>query len=174
MNHTEFTLALIVTTALSCATPVLALPGDREKPIHISSDSADIDDKNGISVYRGNVIITQGTTRLTGDVITIYSSDRQIQEVVSEGKTGMACLEEDQGADKGILKAWGKTIRYHLGRERVELIRQARLEQKGDTFTGDMIEYDKQTQVVNAKADGTGQGKRVEMIIQPRHQRTSD
>ena len=45
MNRTEFTLAFVVTTALSCAASVLALPGDREKPIHISSDSADIDDK---------------------------------------------------------------------------------------------------------------------------------
>ncbi len=168
MNHAKLTLSLITAMALFGATSAQALPSDREKPIHISSDSADIDDKQGISIYRGNVIMTQGTTKLTGDIVTIYSKDRQIQKVVSEGKKKKAYFEEEQDSEKGLLKAWGKTIKYYLDHEKVELIKQARLEQKGDTFTGDMIEYDKQAQVVNAKADGANQGKRVEMVIQPR------
>ncbi|OQX37444.1 MAG: lipopolysaccharide transport periplasmic protein LptA [Oceanospirillales bacterium LUC14_002_19_P2] len=168
MNHAKFTLTFIAAMTLFSATSALALPSDREKPIHISSDSADIDDKNGISIYRGNVIMTQGTTRLTGDIVTIYSQDRQIQKVVSEGKKKKAYFEEEQDSEKGLLKAWGKTIKYYLDNEKVELIKQARLEQKGDTFTGDMIEYDKQAQVVKAKADGANEGKRVEMVIQPR------
>ncbi|MCK5894822.1 MAG: lipopolysaccharide transport periplasmic protein LptA [Endozoicomonadaceae bacterium] len=171
MNPAKLFIPLLTTMALFNAMTVSALLSDRKKPIHISSDSADIDNKNGISIYRGNVIITQGTTKLTGDIITLYSQNHQIQKVVSQGGEKQAYFEEEQNA-KSLLKAWGQTIKYHFDSDRIELIKQARLEQKNDIFTGDLIEYNQQNQIVNAKSENNRQGKRVEMIIQP-HQRNN-
>ena len=37
-----------------------ALPDDREQPIRVQADSAELDDRQGVAVYHGNVIITQG------------------------------------------------------------------------------------------------------------------
>ena len=150
------------------ATQVWALPADRELPLHITSDNADIDDAKGIAIYRGDVVMVQGTTKLTGDIITIYSTNREIQRIVSEGKKDFAYYEEEQSDDKGLLQAWGKTIDYDLSIEKIELIKQARLIQKGDTFTGDRIDYDQAKQVVNAQSQqGNQTGGRVQMVIQP-------
>ena len=161
------TTAMILTAAL--VSPQLqALPSDRDKPIHISSDNADIDDAKGIAIYRGDVIMTQGTTKLTGDIITIYSKERQIQRLVSKGGKELAYYEEQQEGDKGLLKAWAVTIDYMLANNKIELIEKARLTQNGDTFTGDQIDYDQAREVVNAKGGTTTQSKgRVQMVIQP-------
>lgn len=169
MSLTKCFIALLATMALLSAITVSALQSDREQPIQIASDSADIDNKNGISIYRGNVIITQGTTKLTGDIISIYSQNQQIQKIVSQGGEKQAYFEEEQNATN-LLKAWGQTIQYHIDSNKVELIKQARLEQKDNIFTGDIIEYNKQNQTVNATA-GSDQGRRVEIIIQPRQRK---
>ena len=160
--------ASLVCLAAAGATQSLALPSDREQPIHITSDNADIDDAKGIAIYRGDVIMIQGTTKLTGDIITIHSVNREIQRVISKGSKELAYYEEEQENDKGTLKAWGVTIDYNMAGDTIELIRKARLVQSGDTFTGDRIDYDQLKQVVNAQSEhGSKQNGRVQMVIQP-------
>ncbi|WP_281646649.1 lipopolysaccharide transport periplasmic protein LptA [Parendozoicomonas sp. Alg238-R29] len=160
-----FYLAL---AAVMATTPSWALNSDREKPIHITSDNADIDDAKGIAIYRGDVVMTQGSTKLTGDIITIYSQNREIKRVVSEGDKDLAYYEEEQEGDKGLLKAWGITIDYNMGTDKIKLIEKARLIQKGDTFIGDQINYDQLKQLVNATGGTTKKsGGRVQMVIQP-------
>ncbi len=160
-------LLTLTITGMLFSNPVMALPSDRDKPVHISSDSADIDDATGIATYRGDVIISQGTTVLKGDVVTIYVSDRKINRIVSQGSSSkQAYYEEEQSDDKGLLKAWANTIDYSLNTELVALTQNARLTQKGDTFTGNNIEYDKRKQLVNAQGSNTT-GGRVQMVIQP-------
>lgn len=48
----------------------LALPSDREQPINIEADHAQLDDETGVTQYKGDAILTQGTLRIEGDVIT--------------------------------------------------------------------------------------------------------
>ena len=50
---------------------VFALSTDREQPIQIEADAAELDDASGITVYTGNVLVTQGTMRLWGNRLTI-------------------------------------------------------------------------------------------------------
>ena len=57
---------LALTLLAGCATHALALPSDSSQPIRIQADSATLDDKRNTAVYTGNVIITQGSMRLTG------------------------------------------------------------------------------------------------------------
>ncbi|OED41114.1 lipopolysaccharide transport periplasmic protein LptA [Endozoicomonas sp. (ex Bugula neritina AB1)] len=147
----------------------LGLASDRGKPIEIESNSADIDNKKGVSVYRGDVIMTQGTTRITGDIITIYTKQRDVSKVVAEGETARAYYEEQQDKGQGILQAWGFTIRYDVLQEDIELIRDGELLQKGDTFKGENIHYNLTLQTVSAKGrPQEGSNGRVQMIIQPR------
>jgi len=40
---------------------------DNEQPLHITADTAELNDKTGISIYRGNVRMVQGTTIITGE-----------------------------------------------------------------------------------------------------------
>ena len=146
-----------------------ALPADRDKPIEIGSDSADIDNKKGVSVYRGDVVMLQGSTRITGDTITIYSAQNEVTKVVAEGKANRAYFEEVQPKDQGLLQAWAHTIHYDLAADQIELVKNAELKQKGDTFKGEIIKYNISLQTVNAHSKTQeGSTGRVQMVIHPK------
>ncbi|USE38229.1 lipopolysaccharide transport periplasmic protein LptA [Endozoicomonas sp. SCSIO W0465] len=152
----------------------MALPDDRQQPININSDSADIDNRKGVSVYRGDVVMTQGTTRITGDTITIYTSDREVTKVIARGDKTRAYYEELQPAGQGTVQAWGNTIRYDVNSDQIELINNAQLSQKGDTFKGEKIHYNVTLQTVNAKGTPSqGESGRVQMVIQPRQEKAA-
>ncbi|WBA80886.1 lipopolysaccharide transport periplasmic protein LptA [Endozoicomonas sp. GU-1] len=152
----------------------MALPADRQQPIQIDSDTADIDNKKGVSVYRGDVVMTQGTTRITGDVITIYTRDRELTRVIARGNKARAYYEELQPGEQGMVQAWGNTIRYDVESDQIELIKNAQLSQKGDTFTGEQIDYNLTLQTVNAKGTPSqGDNGRVQMVIQPRQEKAA-
>ncbi|WP_257293545.1 lipopolysaccharide transport periplasmic protein LptA [Endozoicomonas sp. YOMI1] len=149
----------------------MALPADRQQPININSDTADIDNKKGVSVYRGDVVMTQGTTRITGDTITIHTRDREVTKVIAQGNKVRAYYEELQPGEQGIVQAWGNTIRYDVDSDQIELIKNAQLSQKGDTFKGEKIDYNLTLQTVNAKGTpNQGDNGRVQMVIQPRQE----
>lgn len=148
-----------------------ALPSDRDQPIRVQADSAELDDKQGVAVYRGDVVITQGTLKITGDTVTItQTAQGDIDVFTSVGKP--AYYEQKPSPDKQIVKAYGLTIQYFAANERIVLIDQAKVVQEGNTFEGEKIVYDTQRQIVNAgRASGaevTTPRPRVDMVIQPR------
>ena len=152
----------------------MALPADRQQPIKINSDAADIDNKTGVSVYRGDVVMTQGTTRITGDTITIYTKGREVTKVIAQGNKARAYYEELQPGEQGTVQAWGNTIRYDVNGDQIELIKNAQLSQKGDTFKGEKIYYNVALQTVNAKGTpNQGENGRVQMVIQPRQEKAT-
>lgn len=149
-----------------------ALPSDRDQPIRIQADSAELDDKQGVAVYRGDVIITQGTLKITGDTVTItQTSSGDIDVFTSVGN--LAYYEQKPAVDKDIVKAYGRTIQYFASNERIVLIDQAKVIQEGNTFEGEKIVYDTRRQIVNAgRATGTNVGTprpRIDMVIQPKN-----
>ncbi|VFT49618.1 ABC transporter ATP-binding protein [Pseudomonas aeruginosa] len=106
------TLPLIfgLTAALG-SSMALALPSDREQPIRVQADSAELDDKQGVAVYRGDVVVTQGSTKLTGNTVTLkQDKNGDIEVVTSVGKP--AYYEQKPAPDKDVTKAYGLTIQY--------------------------------------------------------------
>ncbi|MCY1348492.1 Lipopolysaccharide export system protein LptA [compost metagenome] len=163
-------LLLSLGVALGSAT-AWALPTDREQPIRVQADSAELDDKQGVAVYRGNVVITQGTLKITGDTVTItQDANGDIEVFTSVGKP--AYYEQKPAVDKQIVKAYGLTIQYFAANERIILLDQAKVVQEGNTFEGEKIVYDTQRQIVNAgRATGgnvTTPRPRIDMVIQPK------
>ncbi|GIZ11602.1 lipopolysaccharide transport periplasmic protein LptA [Pseudomonas sp. NCCP-436] len=149
-----------------------ALPSDREKPIRIQADSAELDDKQGVAVYRGDVVITQGTLKITGDTVTITRNQNgDIDVFTSQGN--LAYYEQKPAVDKSIVKAYGRTIQYFSSNERIVLIDRAKVVQEGNTFEGEKIVYDTRRQIVNAgRATGTNVSAprpRIDMVIQPKN-----
>ncbi|OZB22801.1 MAG: lipopolysaccharide transport periplasmic protein LptA [Pseudomonas sp. 34-62-33] len=142
-----------------------ALPSDRDQPIRIQADSAELDDRQGVAVYRGDVIITQGTLKITGDTVTItQTASGDIDVFTAVGN--LAYYEQKPAVDKDIVKAYGKTIQYFASNERIVLIDQAKVIQEGNTFEGEKIVYDTRRQIVNA---GRAPRPRIDMVIQPKN-----
>ena len=171
---------LALTLLAGCATHALALPSDSSQPIRIQADAATLDDKRNTAVYTGNVIITQGSMRLTGGRVTLSTNaNGELNTMVTHGSP--ATYQQTPEANKAPVKARAQTIEYHADRETIVLIQEAFLEPSGNTFQGDYVSYDIQRQVVdagrggeNASGNQSQGGGRIEIVIQPRSRSSSD
>ncbi|UVJ43279.1 lipopolysaccharide transport periplasmic protein LptA [Pseudomonas sp. LS1212] len=148
-----------------------ALPTDRDQPIHIQSDDAQLDDKQGIATYTGNVIITQGSMKITGNKVTITRSAAGDVDVFT-AVGNLAYYEQKPAVDKQIVQAYAVTIQYHAALDRIVLIDKAKVINEGNTTEGEKIVYDTVKQVANAgRATGanvTTPRPRIDMVIQPK------
>jgi lipopolysaccharide export system protein LptA len=148
-----------------------ALSSDRDQPIEIEADHAQLDDQQGITQYKGKAILTQGTLRIEGDIITFYYDDnKQLTKAVAQGKR--ATYEQIQKAGEAPIRAKAYTMEYHAQAQKIYLIGKAHVWQKGSEFSGERIEYDIDKNIVNAsgRTNHTEQpkkGERIHIIIQP-------
>ncbi|WP_439649597.1 lipopolysaccharide transport periplasmic protein LptA [Halomonas alkalisoli] len=141
---------------------------DADQPIEVEADQLDLDDTAGTAVYTGDVDIRQGTMRLTGNRVEIRRN--QAGELTRATATGeRAYIEQQPDPDEPVVRGWGRTIVYHVAERRVELIDQAELHQRGDTFDGGYLEYFLDRRVVQARAESEGvEGRqRIRMTLQP-------
>ncbi len=150
--------------------PAHALPGDSTSAIRIESDTAEMDEKQGVSVYRGRVRITQGSVRIRADKVTVESNDDGVSKIVATGRP--AHYQHQPKAEEPVVHAYGEIIQYFADEQKVVILKDARLEQDDNTFIGDRINYDIQKQLVKAHSNGnTTSGstsrQRVEIVIQP-------
>jgi lipopolysaccharide export system protein LptA len=144
-----------------------ALPNDREQPVRISADSARYNEKTGIAVYTGKVVIQQGTLEIRADEIVI-NVDRKggISTLKATGKP--AHFQQKTDPQKGLVTAESNQVDYDVKNEIITLTGSANLKQEGASFQGSTINYNSQTQQVDAKGDSNS---RVQLILPPSAQR---
>lgn len=150
-----------------------ALPNDQEQPIRIQADDAQLDDKNGVATYKGDVIITQGSMKVTGNTVTITrTATGDIDVVTSVGNLAYFEQLQTQGDTKPV-QGYGVTIQYHASQNRVVLIDRAKVIDKDNNVTqGEKIVYDTEKKLASAgRATGnkvTESRPRIDMVIQPK------
>ncbi len=152
-------LFLLLLPSLTCPT-LQSREEDRDLPIHITADTAELNDKTGISIYRGKVEMIQGTTILRGDVITIYSPDKKVNKVVSIGN--LATYQETTDDGK-VVYAEAEEMVYNRLESKIELFRSAKLTEEDNIFTSEHIVYFIDEELLDA---GTSKD-RVKMTIYP-------
>lgn len=157
-------MALVV--LLSVSLPAAAF--DDQQPIEIESDSLDIDDVRGVSIYRGNVELRQGEGRMWADQMTIYTTAAQtLDKIVSEGQP--ARFRDYTGKGEAI-DGSARRIEYYAAKQMVVLDGEAHLEQNKNEFLGNRIEYDMASRVVRAGlAAGDDGNGRVRTLILPQN-----
>lgn len=149
-----------------------ALPSDREKPINIEADHAELDDQEGVTQYKGDAILTQGTLRIEGDIITFYyDANKRLTKAVATGN--LAHYQQVHKPGEQPVKAKALKMEYYADRQKIYLTGKGHVWQNGDEFTGNYIEYDIERNIVSANSkpievEGKQQKKgRVHVIIQP-------
>ena len=158
---------------LLASLPAMALPQDSNQPIRIQANSATLDEKRNTAVYKGNVIITQGSMQLTGAQVTLTTDAAgAVSKIVSQGTP--ATYSQTPGANEAQVNARARTIEYFADSERIVLKEQARLEQRGNTFQGEYVSYDINQQVVDAGRPDGNEAGRIEIVIQPRQRDGAD
>jgi len=163
-NKSLIILLLLIFPSLSWA-----LASDREQPIEIEADHAQIDEQQGVTQYKGKAILTQGTLRIQGDIITFYyDENNQLKKAVAQGK--FATYQQIQKKGEAPVKARALQMEYHARAQKIYLIGKGHVQKEGDIFSGEHIEYDINRNIVNAssKAAKPGSGsERIHIIIQP-------
>lgn len=158
---------LVFAVALTLVTSsVTALPDDRSQPIQLEASRGQLDQKTGISVYEGNVVITQGSMRLAADTATIYIKDNNFQRMDATGNP--ANLRYKSALDKPEIQGTSKRVEYDVASAKVIMSGGVRVVQGQDVFTGDRLEYDLKEDVIRAK--GAGENGRIQFTIQPKSQ----
>ena len=158
----SWALALLAWLAIGTSL-VHGLPEDREQPIRITADQAIRDEKQGFTVYSGNVQMDQGSLHIDADKITIYHNQEDASRVVAEGTP--ARMQQQPEPDEGMVKAQANKIEYFKFEDRALLTENAQIQQDGSTVTGETIEYFISEQLVRADSNQNAADSRVEVVI---------
>ena len=158
--------AAVLLLALAWSSSGWALSTDSAQPIELEADSARIDERTGISVYTGNVKLTQGSRRLDADRLTI---ERTVEgdRMIAEGEPATFRQQPDDKPEP--VEGRALNIDYHTGKERVILTGEAEVWQGGNRFASERIVYDVASDTVRGGQANPGSkpGERVRITIQP-------
>ncbi|MDG4812432.1 lipopolysaccharide transport periplasmic protein LptA [Hydrogenovibrio sp. 3SP14C1] len=140
-------------------------------PIEIKADSLLSQDQKGQSIYTGQVIITQGTTIIQGDKVTIFHPNRKVIKALVVGKqaTFKRFLPEEQHWVNGR----ADIITYHAEKRTVLLEGNAYVNQQGkNSISGPEILYNLNDKTLSAKGD-KAEKKRITVIFEPEESNTT-
>ena len=134
-----------------------ARSSDREEPIVIEAGAAEADNRAQVTVYRGDVVITQGTLRITGDTVWIHYDDANtITKAISVGKPAKFRQLPDDKED--YMTAHADRMEYHADQDLILLLGNARYGEGKDKITAQRIVYDSRRGRVKAGVNpGSGE-----------------
>ncbi|HAQ50525.1 MAG TPA: lipopolysaccharide transport periplasmic protein LptA [Gammaproteobacteria bacterium] len=150
-----------------------SLPSDRNQPINIEADHAQLDDSQGITQYKGDAILTQGTLKITGDIITFYyDTQKELTKIIAQGEK--ATYQQIQNPGEQPVKAEALQMEYHASSQKIHLLGQGVVWRDGSQFTGNRIDYDITNNTVKASSQTvatatkvTPSAGRVHFILNP-------
>lgn len=163
------TLTLLGLTSLMISNQAICqtqsnLP-DEQQPVNISADSLIASEKTGKSVYKGNVIITQGSLTLKGETVDISHPKNQLTTVIATGNP--ATFKRYSQVDQAWLKGRAQKIEYNALNKTVLLVGDALVEQPGKhVISGPKLFYNIEQQTLKAQSSDT-EKKRISVTLNP-------
>lgn len=159
---------LFLTLGLGFITTTWSLESDSSQPIYIEADGATYDDNTGVSIYTGNVEVSQGSMLLNSDKLVVYTADRKPYKFVATGNP----VTFKQTPKPGDEDVHGKslTAEYYTDTELLVMIEKAVVWQGKDTYASERIEYDRKNTIVKA-GQASSNGKRVHITLHPKEEK---
>lgn len=159
--HPWFRVCSFIGFALLGAPAAHALNSDADKPINIRARSVEANQKTGVSVYGGDVVMTQGSLRIEADRMEVTLRDGQTDLIRAWGKPARLVSRTDAGEN---VRADAARIEYHGKERRVDLYEQVVFRRDADVFNGAVVHYALDEQTFSAEG---GDGGQVTATIQP-------
>ncbi|OGT67801.1 MAG: lipopolysaccharide transport periplasmic protein LptA [Gammaproteobacteria bacterium RIFCSPHIGHO2_12_FULL_45_9] len=143
----------------------MALSSDSSQPCHVTADRITYERNQYKVIYEGHVTATQGTSKLTGDLIILWLDPKTGGLLRLEDHGNLAEYTTITDPHKPPLIARARVIQYDFVKKTVLLLQDGFIQQGRDTFTGPHIWYDITNQhVVSTSVPGQGQ---TTIVIQP-------
>ena len=153
----------LLLAALMTPLCVLAAGYDRQQPVHLRADRIDIDQKTGVSLYRGHVLFTQGTLKLTAARAQVVNRGNVLQTITAEGAP-VTFRHRPVGLEEFIEGEASRAV-YHAPTQRVDLFKNVSVQRGRDTFRGAVLHYDIENRSLIAESDAE---QRVYAALAPR------
>ena len=168
MRHLFITLLLTL-----IAFPAFAEKADKDKPIEIEADTVTVNDAKKVSVYTGNVIVTQGSLLIRADKLVVREDESGFQHSSSYGSPTTFKQKRD-GKDE-YMEGAAQRIEYDGRMDKVQLYTKAWVKKGVDVVHGDYIMYDANAEYSEVIGGGPKSATpatptgRVKAIIQPKN-----
>lgn len=161
----SYCCALLLATSIAllvCGSPsVLAADSDFSKPIDVSADRSEYNERTNKQVLSGNVEIRQGTILITADEIDVILKDNKLNLIEGKGSPIKFQQQNDLGE---LITGSCERIRYDAVNGILTLEGNARLQQPKQRLSSDKIVFNSISQTVVAEGGSSG---RVSITIQP-------
>jgi lipopolysaccharide export system protein LptA len=143
-----------------------AQPRDRNQPLNVKAASVNIDEKTGVAIYRGNVVMIQGGLRVEADRLEVRTDkNRRLSTVIATGRParlrGFTETRDDE------LLADAERVVFQAETREIELTGNAWARQGGDEFRAQQIHYGLDNKQL-AATGGSGTDGRVHVTVQPK------
>jgi len=158
----------VVLYAALLASPAYAEKADRDKPVNLEADTVTLDDVRKVSVYQGNVILSQGTMMLRADHMQVTQNAEGLDKITATGRP-VSFRQKVEGRDE-FIEGFASRIDYDNVNGQLELIGQAQLRRGSDELRGAQISYNANTEFykVVGQPDATTPAGRVRAVIRPK------
>ena len=163
-------LLLSISIGLLAGLPAISHAGkeDFSKTIEIASQQSFLDRIASRSVYRGNVLITQGTLELKAEEMQIDASNGEDKEIfVATGSPAQYSQQQENGS---MVYARANKIEYHRETRTLTLEGNAEVEQNSSSVKGNSIKFNMELEQIIAQGENQGDG-RVITILQPENKK---
>jgi len=162
-------LPLACLLACLAALPATAEKADREKEIVTNADKFTGDDATHTITLEGNVVLTQGTMRITAARVVIKEDAQRFKHYTATG-TPVTFRQKRDNVDEWM-EGFAQRAEFDEKSDMLKLYDNARVKSNQNEITGQFISYDMTRQVAEVTGAPPGQvapaGSRVKVIIIP-------
>ena len=138
-----------------------ANPADRSKPINISADTSEYDEKAGTQLLSGNVEISQGSMVIKADRIKVELRNNTLYKITGSGSP---IRFQQLSENNELMRGQSRQISYNTETSEITFTGNAEFERPGQKFSGHNIDYNMAD--LTFKAAGNEKG-RVSIVLQP-------
>ncbi|MEQ1515384.1 MAG: lipopolysaccharide transport periplasmic protein LptA [Usitatibacteraceae bacterium] len=144
-------LALVALVFLP-ACKVWAEQADRTKPINIEFDVATLDQTKRVRTLEGNVVLTQGTMRVSAERMVVKEDEAGfVTAQAFGGPKGQVTFRQKREGTTDVMEGYADRAEFDDQADTLKLLSHARLKSGGDELKGEYIYYNSATEVMQAR-----------------------
>ena len=158
----------LLAALLAAGLPASAEKADREKEIVVNADKLTADDARKTSTFSGNVVVTQGTMRITAAKVTVREDAERHKYYVANGDP-VTFRQKLDNSDEWV-EGYAQRAEFDDRNDMLRLYENARVKRDQNEITGNFISYDMRrelAEVTGAPPGSSSPGSRVKAVILP-------
>ena len=123
---------------------------EKKQVLDIKAQYLLLDEKKGISKYKGNVLFTKGTLVIKADTVTLFYKNKKLTKAFI---TGSPADLQHQPSNEEKVHSQANKMEFFVNEDRLVLKGEAFVDQGSRHFSGEYIEYDTRQRIITASSN---------------------